>query len=263
MPSPFPGMDPYLEAPHHWPGVHLLLIAAYMELLNARLRPRYVAHVEERVYLAPEDDPTREQQRVPDVWVKSGDGTKPQPAHRNGTAAIADPIVVTTLRADETRERRVEIRTTNTEKLVTVIELLSPANKVVGAEGRKSFLEKRREVTSSKAHWVEIDLLRHGATPRFRRRLDEHEYFVHVSPVELRPEGKVWPIRLHENLPVVGIPLRSPDPDVPLDLQAALDLIYDRGAFDLKLNYAGTPIPPLPPALARWSNKLLKQKKLR
>ncbi len=80
---------------------------------------------------------------------------------------------------------------------------------------------------------------------------------------ELRPKGRVWPIRLQSPLPVVGIPLRKPDADAPLDLQKALEMVYDRGAYDLKLDYTKPPFPALPPALARWSNKMLKQKKLR
>ena len=264
MPSPFPGMDPYLEDPPRWPGVHLLLIAAFSEMLNQQLRPRYVAEIEERIYVTPDDDPGEEQTRVPDIWIERRHGGKTKLGTRpGGTVAAAEPLVVTTLSEDETRERRVEIRATDTKQLVTVIELLSPSNKVSGAEGRRSFIAKRREVTSSDAHWVEIDLLRQGQSLPLRKRIRPHEYFVHVSPAELRPKGRVWPIRLQSPLPAVGIPLRNPDPDTALDLQRALDMIYDRGAYDLKLDYTEDPVPPLPPDLAKWATKLLRQKKLR
>ena len=243
MLSPFPGMDPYLEEPRLWPGVHANFIVAMQELLNKRLRPNYVVDIEERVYISPDHDPGEEAQRIPDLWIERQ--------------------MMTTLRDDETHERRLEIRTRSTGKLVTVIELLSPATKTPGAEGQRSFLAKRDEITSSKAHWVEIDLLRAGQTMPVRKRLEPHEYCVHVSPVELRPKGRVWPIRLQSPLPVVGIPLRKPDADAPLDLQKALEMVYDRGAYDLKLDYTKSPIPALPPALARWSNKMLKQKKRR
>jgi uncharacterized protein DUF4058 len=264
MPSPFPGMDPYLEDPHRWPGVHHLLIGAYAELLNKQLRPRYVAEIEERVYLSPEDDPAEELYRVPDIWVERRNGGKAKPGKRSGVgAALAEPLIVTTLSDLDVREPRVEIRTVGAGELVTVIEVLSPANKVAGAEGRKSFLAKRREITSAPLHWVEIDLLRQGVSLDLRRRLDPHEYFVHVSPVELRPKGRVWPIRLQNPLPAIRIPLRAPDPDTPLDLQQALEMVYDRGAYEVKLDYTRDPVPPLPPDLAKWANKLLKQKKLR
>jgi hypothetical protein len=256
-------MDPYLEEPRLWPGVHLMLIAAFSEMLNKRLRPKYVADVEERIYLTPENDPTQEQQRVPDIWIehRSSQASAETGPPENGTLALAEPLVVTTLLEEETHERRVEIRTTGDRKLVAVIELLSPANKTTGSAGRESFLAKRREVTSSLAHWVEIDLLREGIFSPFRRHLKPHEYFAHISPVELRSRGRIFPIRIQERLPVIGIPLGSPDADVPLDLQQALDLIYDRGAYDLKVDYTKAPIPPLPPSFAKWANKLLKQKK--
>jgi Protein of unknown function (DUF4058) len=264
MPSPFPGMDPYLEDPAHWPGVHTFLITAYAELLNKQLRPRYVADIEERLYLTPDDDPAEEQLRVPDLQIERRTGVKVKPAKRNGAAtATAEPLVVTTISDDETHEPRIEIRALDTRELVTVMEILSPTNKVPGAEGRKRFLAKRREITSSRVHWVEIDLLRAGVTLDVRRRLDPHDYFVYVSPAELRPKGRVWPLQLQNRLPAVGIPLRAPDHDTMLELQQGLDLMYDRGAYDLKLDYTQDPVPPLPADLAKWANKLLKQKKLR
>ena len=153
-------MDTYLEEPRLWPGVHLYLIGALAELLNKRLRPNYVVDVEERIYLSPDHDPGEEAQRIPDLWIE-------RQGFANGHSNHHD---------DETHERRLEIRTRSTGKLVTVIELLSPANKTPGAEGQRSFLAKRDEITSSKAHWVEIDLLRAGQTMPVRKRLEPHEY---------------------------------------------------------------------------------------
>ena len=261
MPSPFPGMDPYLEQPRRWPGVHLMLIAIYTELLNKLVRPRYVARAEDRLYMVPDDDPENEfwQVRVPDVKVDVWDPSAARSA--TSTAVIARPVIIR--HTEPIAESRVEIHEVATGDVVTVIEILSPSNKLAGAAGRKSFLEKRDEVTNSPANWVEIDLLRTGTPHHSKVHFPRHQYLVYSSPVELRPKAKAWPIRLQEPLPVVGIPLRDPDPEVPLDLQAALDLAYDRGAYDASADYTKPPVPPLPPALARWSNKLLKQKKLR
>src|SRR5262245_54575356 len=109
MASPFPGMDPYLEDPAHWPGVHTFLIASFAELLNKKLRPRYVADIEERVYILPEDD-DRESSRVPDIWLEKRAGGKDRPTKSNGSVATVEPLVLTTLSNDERRERRIEIR---------------------------------------------------------------------------------------------------------------------------------------------------------
>jgi hypothetical protein len=79
----------------------------------------------------------------------------------------------------------------------------------------------------------------------------------------MRPKEHAWPIRLDEPLPTIGIPLRQPDPDVALNLQEALTTVYERAALDLSVDYTSDPNPPLPPALAKWADKLLKKKRLR
>src|SRR5690348_5515230 len=116
MPSPFPGMDPYLEAPELWPDVHHELISQIQGTLNAALRPRYVARIELRVYVSDEDGP--------------------------GCKFI-----------DDIEEARLEIRSREANALVTIIEVLSPASKVRGSRGRVSFMDKRRETLASKVHW--------------------------------------------------------------------------------------------------------------
>ncbi|QDU22358.1 DUF4058 family protein [Urbifossiella limnaea] len=258
MPSPFPGMDPYLEHPALWPDVHHELISAIREQLNQVVRPRYIARVEERLYLASDYDPTDPFQRVPDVTVGL---SRPDAAATTAAIAIAEPLVVR--QAEPTREARVEVRDARTHEVVTVIEVLSHANKTPGSAGRRSFLEKRDEVLASPAHWVEIDLLRAGAGHRLRQRYPHHTYLVYSSPTDLRPDGKAWRIRLQDPLPVVGVPLREPDPDAPLDLGRALVLAYDRAAYDATVDYAAEPTPPLPPDLAAWADGLLREKKLR
>lgn len=262
MPSPFPGMDPYLENPVHWPGVHTFLIAVYAELLNRLLRPRYVARIEERVYMVPDDDPDHALiHRAPDVQIERPRRGAGKGRRVAGTSAIAEPVIVH--QSDPIRESLVEIRKAAGQEIVTVIEVLSPSNKLNGAAGRASFIKKREEVLGSTVNWVEVDLLRAGIPHPVKKRFPRHQYLVYSSPTNLRPKGKVWPIPLQEQLPVIGIPLRESDPDAPLDLQAALTLAYDRGAYDVTADYTRDPVPPLPPDLSKWSNKLLRQKKLR
>jgi hypothetical protein len=50
MPSPFPGMDPYLEHPRSWPNFHHRLITAIAIHLGPQLRPKYRVVVEEAMY---------------------------------------------------------------------------------------------------------------------------------------------------------------------------------------------------------------------
>lgn len=265
MPSPFPGMDPYLEDPAHWPGVHNLLAAEVVAALNARLRPAYYADIEERVYISGEDDPGRKV-IIPDVRFVSTKGTKklPKQSPTNPPAAlVCEPVEVTTLIDDEIHETFVTIVERVSRQVVTVIEVLSPTNKLNGSKGRESYTTKRAEVLRSETNWVEIDLFRAGQPVIARELYPECEYTVHASRTGNRPKGTVWPIRLQQRLPEIPIPLARKDTDVPLDLQPLLVAVYERGAYDLKVDYTLDPIPPLPAGLAKWSNKLLKQKKLR
>lgn len=262
MPSPFPGMDPYLEDPWLWPDVHAGLIVACQELLNRQLRPKYVARVEARVYIEGEDDPARKEFYIPDLRVAKQKGTKKE-ARVKVAAGITAPIVVTDEPGLEVRETFLEVLALDTRTVVTVIEILSPSNKLSGAEGRVSYLAKRGEVLESNTHWVEIDLLRAGESLPLRRHLQPHDYLAYVSPVGMRPKGHAWPIRLDEPLPTIGVPLRKPDPEAALNLQEALASVYERAALDLSVDYTAAPTPPLKPDLAKWADKLLKKKHLR
>src|SRR5262249_38938181 len=140
MPSPFPGMDPYLEDPLIWPGVHNLLIAATATALNRLIRPRYVARIEQRVYVV---RPRRE--LIPDVTVQR-QAVAPRRKDRaeTGTATLpaSDPCWEVLLEPSEVRETFLEIRPARSRaQVVTVLEILSPTNKLASGEGRESYLE--------------------------------------------------------------------------------------------------------------------------
>jgi len=265
MPSPFPGMDPYLETPQLWPDVHHGLVSQIQAVLTPEVRPRYVARVELRVYISDDDDPGREV-IIPDVRVektkrngKKGNGIKA--AKNSASLAVAEPLIVPILIDDEIKEARLEIRHLETGALVTVIEVLSPANKIRGSCGRASFMEKRHETLSSDMNWVEIDLLRAGLPSVTRPPLQPSDYRVLVSRGGQRTRAKYWPVSMRQPLPVVGIPLRHPDPDVPLDLQRVLNSAYERGAYDLSVDYREEPEPPLIAADSAWAKRLLRDKR--
>lgn len=257
MPSPFPGMDPYLESPVHWPDVHHELMSVAREQLNQSLRPRYHVRVEERVYVSDETDPGRKA-IIPDLQVIA-DHTDSVWTGGAGQSdmSVCEPVVLTTLIEDEIHEARLEIIDSNRQVVVTVIEILSPTNKIVGSRGRASYEQKRREVMTSSTHLVEIDLLRDGDHLHCRELLPEADYYVHVSRRGDRPRGTVWPIQLPQRLPVISIPLNSEDPDVGLDLQSVLNTAYDRAAYDLAVDYRIDPVPPLTGPLIEWANALL------
>ncbi|MBI1831396.1 MAG: DUF4058 family protein [Planctomycetes bacterium] len=258
MPSPFPGMDPYLETPDLWPDVHHELISDIRDALKPTLRPTYVARIELRVYVETHDEARN---IFPDVRIEKTNGRGRRSNNGGSTLAIAEPMVVPLVLDETIEEARLEIRHVKTGTLVTVIEVLSPANKIPGSDGRKSFMQKRRETLVSDVHWVEIDLLRAGAPTQPMRV--QSDYRVLVSKASDNRRAQFWPINHHQPLPVIGIPLRSPDKDVPLDLGAVLNMAYDRAAYDLSVDYTKPPDPPLAKADAKWADKSLRSRGLR
>jgi hypothetical protein len=262
MRSPFPGMDPYLEEPGLWPDVHLGFISEMQATLNRQLRPKYHVRVEERVYVSDENDPGR-RVIIPDLRIAEQLGTSGAIPNQESALAVAEPVVTTILIEDEIHEARLEIIDRSQQQVVTVIEVVSPTNKVPGSRGRASYQQKRQEVLHSPSHWVEIDLLREGEGAVLREMLPRCHYTVHISRVEERPRARTWPIRLHQALPAIPIPLRAEDGDVLLDLPTVLTNVYDRGAYDMVINYRAEANPPLTGPDAAWADELLKSKGLR
>jgi hypothetical protein len=220
--------------------------------------------IEERVYIAPEDDPARELVRVPDVHVvrRKGRSARRPRARANGRIFATAALEVTTLfPGDEVHEHRIEIIDVIDWAVVTVIELLSPSNKLVGSVARTDYMRKRQQVLDSTTHRIEVDLLRSGA--RVAKWNLDCDYLVHVSRTEQRPKGLLWPIRLREQLPVIRIPLRRTDEGTVLDLQAVLNAAYGNGALDRSVDYRRDPVPLLGPADAAWADKLLRKAGLR
>jgi Protein of unknown function (DUF4058) len=208
MNMPFPGMDPYLEHPILWESVHARLIPALANQLQPRLDPRYVTSIEERVFVE------RPQRRIPDVWIQKTS------VQGGGIATVepdADAGVILDVDSLEIRQRRVEILDTYNEmKLVAVIEVVSPTNKIAGP-GRKSYRTKQREILQRDCHLIEIDLLRRGkhtlAIPEWRvLELRPYDYLVCVNRWPERNRFVLYPRRLRERLPRIRVPLAAPMP---------------------------------------------------
>jgi hypothetical protein len=254
-------MDPYLEDPGLWPDVHHELISSARAMLNASLRPKYYVRIEERVYVSDEGDPGRSVM-IPDLRIAlrpGREGTVFVPG--GGTATeVAEPIEAITLIDEEIRESYIEVIDREQRLVVTVIEVLSPTNKVAGARGQDSYDRKRLEVMRSPSHFVEIDLLREGIPFPVPETLPPHEYLIHVSPVERRPKGLLWPVRLSQRLPQIPIPLKPEDGSVLLDLQQVLDTAYDRAGYDLEIDYGAAPVPPLHGEWNSWARRLMEEK---
>lgn len=247
MPSPFPGMDPYLEDPLEWPGVHTNLIVAIQELLAPQVAPHYVVRIEQRVHISSPEDPRR-RAIVPDVYIAE----QPRTGERSATATLISPSArIEAIYEPEMRTRYLEIRDARGREVVTTLELLSPANKATDSPGRAQFLDKREKILCSGTHWIEIDLLRAGERPE--RIEAQSDYYALLNRGGGYGPFDVWFTDLRDRLPVIAVPLRTPHDDVPLDLQAALDTVYERAYYADAIDYARPiPSPPLLPADASW-----------
>lgn len=268
MPSPFPGMDPYLESPRWFPGLHNSLILCIVEQLQPVLSPAYYAQSGQRVWLE-----VSERYVEPDVNVMRE--RRPPERREQGGVAVAEPEVETELAAgrpvliavenvehDEHIESFVEIhrRWSGQDRLIATIEVVSPSNKTPGHEGYDKYRAKQREMLGSQAHLIEIDLLRAGthvaAVPRgiAHEKAGSFDYHVSVHRFDRSKEYLVYPIRLEQRLPVIAVPLLPEDPPVELNLQAAFTRAYDAGPYRRAVRYGKDPIEPaLTPEQTGWA----------
>ena len=224
MPSPFPGMDPYLEDPELWPDVHHNLIAVSAEMLQARLRPNHLVRIDERLYEA--DDPQLIDREAREAYLKVMD-----------------------------RERRV---------VITRIEFVGPQNKIKGTGAWQSFREACQVPFKAAVHLVVVDLLRGQPSIELPApRLPSSEYAVFVRRADDPARLLVWQVHLRDRLPAVQIPLQGTIVDPILELQAVLATAYERAGYDLDINYKKEPEPPLSPEHTAWADQLLRSKGLR
>lgn len=254
MPSPFPGMDPFIEG-QIWEDFHQDFVIALRESLTALVRPRYIVRAERRVYL--ERDASGERPFLrPDMHVARGG----QEASTQPPAAAAEPRspVVLTLPMPETRrEPFLTVRERDSLEVVTVIEVLSPANKRSGSDGRREYLKKRASFLQSSSHLLELDLLRGGERLPTVESLPRGDHYAFVSRAGERPRVAVYAWTLRERLPAIPVPLADGDPDVAADLQSVFDRTYERAGYDYALDYRRPVTPPLTESEAEWVGTVL------
>jgi hypothetical protein len=248
---PFPGMDPYLEHPVLWESIHARLIVAVANQLQPHLDPRYIASIEERVFIA------GPQRRVPDVWIQKVRDEEEFSALDRGESDTAVIIEVEDL---EIHESRVEILDSYNEmKLVALIEIVSPTNKAAGP-GRESYRAKQTETLARECHLIEIDLLRNGrhvvCVPEWRVEfLEPFDFLCCVNRWPFRNRYELYARTLRERLPRLNIPLADEDPDVTLDLQSALEQVYVEGRYGRRIRYDQPCEPPLSSKDQAWADE--------
>lgn len=253
MNSPFPGMDPYLE--RYWRDVHTKLIVEAANALNDTLPPDLVAATEERIVI--EDDAGRARELVPDVQVLERPVSWPAAAVEGGVAIQPIPIAV---QREPQVQRHVEIIEPETDRLITVIEIASPSNKL--HDGLARHQAKRRDLLSAGVNVVEVDLVRRGGLallePSQCPPQARTTYRVILRPWFDLDRIYLIPIPLQDRLPRVAIPLRAGDPQVALDLQALVDRAYLTGRYASRIDYARPCQPPLEGGEKAWADEQLR-----
>src|SRR5437773_5081485 len=201
MPSPFPGMDPYLEDEKLWPLFHHQLATCLYQILLPGLVDRYRARVVQRHY-------TTEQ-----------------------------PLFTSIIR-EEHHEELIEIRQRSDGRLVTLVDLVSPSNKTT-MSGRAAYLEKRREGRTVGASLVEIDLVLQGQPmlDYARENLPDWDYAVTVTRATQPERHEIYTATLQKRLPRYRLPLAADDRDTVLDLHTAFNRCYDQAGFASRIDY--------------------------
>ncbi|MFO0808173.1 MAG: DUF4058 family protein [Gemmataceae bacterium] len=227
MPSPFPGMDPYLEDARLWPAFQHQIVACLYRILLPGLVDRYRARAGERHYQS------------------------------------ETPLFTSVLREDHAEEF-IEVRPRGDSRIVTLIDVVSPANKTT-PQGRAAYLAKRQEAKSAGANLVEIDLVMTGepTLDYSRDGLPEWDYAVSVTRATQPDRYEIYTATLQKRLPRFRLPLGSKENDAVVDLQAAFASCYDQGSYASQIDYDAEPPVRLDADDRKWVDDLLKQQKLR
>ena len=255
MPSPFPGMNPYLEQSLFWSEFHNRLIVELSNTLVPSLRPKYYIAVETRTYT---DEGEELLVGIPDALILSSpESQSTEPDRESSGVAVQSPIQVRLPMPTEVRERYLEVREVGTNTVVTVIEILSPKNKRKG-KGRTAYENKGQRVLGSLSHLVEIDLLRGNLPMPMTGEGEKMDYQIVVSRAFSRPVADLYGFSLREAIPDFPLPLQPEDEELAVNLQDAIAHVYDFGSYDVRLDYR-QPVPP--PALSKsdqqWVDELL------
>jgi hypothetical protein len=248
MTSPFPGVDPYLEAQGFWPDFHATFINYWREALAESLPDHYEVRIDERLNLI--ELPAEKVKRIEPDLVISGRGSPPGLPAAPGGVGILEPVTVPLIIEEEARETFLEIRHRPERTLVAVLELLSPSNKE--EPGRRSYLDKRNALLREHVHLVELDLLLGGQRLPLSGDYPTGNYFALVSHADRRPNCHVYAWAIPHRLPAVPIPLQGPDPDVWVDLAGVYALTFQRGRYGRSIDYTLVPQLSLSPAELQW-----------
>jgi hypothetical protein len=236
MPSPFPGMYPYLEPV--WSCFVLPYLVELDHQLIDALSPDYYPLLDS--YKVVTLDSSLRFRPTP-ILIKERAGDGPEPIYVNH--ALPHAGGVSFIKIQDRAERKTR----------AVVHLLDPIIKK--RPGRIRYLRWRAKMLKEPISFIEVDLLRKGRRPPMLDPYPAAPYCVMISEPELRPICEVWPIQLRQSLPTIAIRITDKC-TVKLDLQAAFTKAYDTGCFSRILDYKRKPSQPLTPDDEQWINRI-------
>ncbi len=256
MPSPFPGIDPYIEG-QKWSDFHAACIIAIRDRLLPRVRPRYAVEVEERVFVerAPDD---AVMVLVPDVMINKVKQATLSAKSVSGTT-VMEPVECYIAAPEQVRQTYLTITRGLDAQVITIIEVLSPTNKRPGATGFEQYAHKRQIILDSTTTLVELDFLRAGQRMPFIGDVPDTDFIAAVCRSNRRPRAEIYGWSLEDALPTLPIPLAGDDSDVQVDFQELFNDVYDRAGYDYRLDYTQKTKPALDKKRSRWSAEQIRK----
>jgi hypothetical protein len=251
--SPFPGMDPFIEASGRWPDFHQKLIGDIERALADELPDGYHVVLQERTYsvLAGVDEKD-EREQLPDLSVSRAGPPVKRGKGRGAADLLAGAITIPPFVEKEFRESFIEVRSDDDGDLITCLEVLSPSNKRPRSRGWRQYRPKRNGLLLGDAHFIEIDLLLGGTRMPMARPWPDSPYYVMLCRKPSAPTCLVWPASYRAALPPVCVPLAGRDPDILLALQPLVDGVYVRSRYGTLLDYASPLDARVPAPDAEW-----------
>ena len=250
--NPFPGMNPYLEHRHIWPDFHNELISQVRSALNPQLPARYHISLQRRVEIeAPFGPPPDLAFMIPDALVTGEPAAQlpnAPPAVAAATSAVADAppedaLAVRVLMPREVEVTWLRVQTVPEMEVVTIVEVLSPTNKVPGRE-RNRYERKREVIVGSGANLVEIDLLRRWEPMPLETPPPVSDYRILVCEGWQRPSALLYPFTVRQAIPKFTLPLLPEDEELEVDLGAIINEMHHSVRYGQVARYHEPPPEP-------------------
>jgi Protein of unknown function (DUF4058) len=234
-------MDPYIESSGLWGDFHGSLLAAIRSNLNAHLPDGFAASIELYVWAGDDEFERDSDGREPDVLIREEKGAR----GKSAVAMTAAPLTIVLPRPAPRKRKYLKVTDIRSRRIVTVVEVLSPANKKSGND-RAFYIEKRNEYLASKLNFVEIDLLRSGKrAPLGSQHSESIDFYALVCRSWEFPRAGFWTFRMRDPIPEIPIPVTKEAGDTLLDLRSCIDRVYDDGRYSICLPYE-EPLKPRP-----------------